>query len=90
MSRDGEDGGGEQAPRVPALSRGILALVRQNWLAKTPCLGPLTVLPPLALFECPRGSSESQLQALRQKPFTRGLSVLSLFPLMNSLRSAVS
>lgn len=80
MSRDGEDVG--QAPRVPALSRGILALVRQSWLAKTPCMGPLTVLPPLAL--CPI------FLGVLEAPFTSILSLLSLLPPMNSLHSAFS
>lgn len=79
-----------QPPRVPALSRGILALARQSWLAKPSCQGPLSVLPPTAL--CPLflrvlKALQPLLQALLQKTFTSNLLLLSLLPLMNSLHS---
>lgn len=75
-----------QPQRVPALSEASWLL--PDRLAKTLCQGLLSVLPPTAscpvFLRVPRGTSESQLQAVLQKTFTGILLLLSPLSLMNS------
>lgn len=92
MSRDGEDVGA--APKSPCTLQRHPGSCQIELACKNTLSGaslPSSTHSPLScLFEGPPGSSESRLQALLQKTFTRILLLLSLPPLMNSLHSSFS